>query len=113
MTSLNIPDNLNQILNESKNNPNKLLILDFTAPWCGPCQSLAPKLEILAKKYNQVSFYKIDHDNHLMSNIFNCFNVSGMPSLVFFKNGKEVINKLVGVSDINELENRINFCLNQ
>ena len=48
-----------------------------------------------------------------MSNIFNCFNVSGMPSLVFFKNGKEVINKLVGVSDINELENRINFCLNQ
>ena len=57
MTSLKIPDNLNQIIKISKSNPSTLLVLDFTASWCGPCQTLSPKLEILAKKYSNVSFY--------------------------------------------------------
>lgn len=112
MTFLKIPDNLNQILNESKTNPTKLFILDFTASWCGPCQTLAPKLEALAKQYSQVTFYKINHDNQLMGIIFNNFNVSGMPSLVFLKNGKEVINKIVGVTDISNLIKSIDYCLN-
>jgi thioredoxin 1 len=111
MTSnLLVPDNLNQIINISKSNPNKLLVLDFTASWCGPCQTLAPKLEILASKCSNVSFFKINHDNPLMLDIFNHFNVSCMPSLVFLKNGKECTNKIVGLPDIKLLTNTvINF----
>ena len=63
MTSLKIPDNLNQIIKTSKSNPSTLLVLDFTASWCGPCQTLSPNLEILAKKYSNVSFYKINYDH--------------------------------------------------
>ena len=87
MTSnLKIPDNLNQIIKTSRSNPTSLLVLDFTASWCGPCQTLSPKLEILSQKCCNVLFYKIDYDNQLMRDIFNHFSVSCMPSLVFLKN---------------------------
>ena len=108
MTSnLKIPDNLIQIIKTSKSNPSTLLVLDFTASWCGPCQTLSPNLEILAKKCSNVLFYKIDYDNPLMRDIFNHFSVSCMPSLVFLKNGEECTNKIVGLPDISLLTNTI------
>ncbi|CAN6932994.1 unnamed protein product [Brassica oleracea] len=41
---------------------NKLLVIEFTAKWCGPCKFLEPKLEDLAAKYTGVEFVKIDVD---------------------------------------------------
>ena len=107
MTSLKIPDNLNQIIKTSKSNPSTLLVLDFTASWCGPCQTLSPKLETLANQCSNVLFYKIDYDNHIMRDIFNHFSVSCMPSLVFLKNGEQCTNKIVGLPDISLLTNTI------
>ncbi|KAL0539447.1 hypothetical protein IC582_023659 [Cucumis melo] len=73
---------------------NKLVVVNFTASWCGPCRFMAPILEELAKKMsNNVIFLKVDIDE-LMS-IAKEFGVSSVPSFQFLKNGK-LVDKFVG-----------------
>lgn len=64
-----------------------LVIVDFYADWCGPCQMLAPVLEQLDKEL-QVKIVKIDTD--LVPEIARMFRVMSIPTLLLFKNGKFV-----------------------
>merc|ERR1712141_33958 len=73
----------------------KLVVVDFYADWCGPCKMIGPKVEVLAAKYENVVFVKVNVDENAEASEF--YNISAMPTFKFFKNGKEVY-EVVGAS---------------
>lgn len=69
-------------------------VVDFTAPWCGPCKMMAPIFEDVAKQYEgKVKMGKLDVDEN--PETASQFGISGVPTLIFFKDGGEV-TRLVG-----------------
>jgi len=83
-----------------------LVLVDFFAPWCGPCQLMSPIVEEMIKenKDNNVKIGKLDIDQS--PEIASRYNVMSVPTFLVFKNGK-VVNKKVGYSDKEELEQLI------
>ncbi len=66
-----------------------LVVVDFWAAWCGPCQVIAPSIEQIAEDYNgKVKVAKLDVDAHPQTPMR--FNVRSIPSVLFFKNGAHV-----------------------
>ncbi|AES96506.1 putative monodehydroascorbate reductase (NADH) [Medicago truncatula] len=82
---------------------NKLMVIEFTAAWCGPCKYMDPIIQDFAAKYIKVDFIKIDVDE-LMS-ISQEFQVQAMPTFILMKKGK-VVDKVVGAKK-EELEKLI------
>lgn len=73
--------------NLTKETNNKITIIDFWAPWCGPCKILDPILEDLEKDYgDQIHFGRMNVDGN--QEIAEKYHVLSVPSLVIFKNGK-------------------------
>jgi len=69
-------------------------LVDFWAPWCGPCKSIAPVLEELAKEFaGKLRVLKLNIDDNPRTP--SMFNVRGIPNLVIFKNGA-VVDQIVG-----------------
>jgi thioredoxin 1 len=83
-------NNLKVIQQQSINNPEQLIIIDFYAKWCGPCKQLSHKLEELANATPAVKFYKTDVDDELAFDIISTFPFTSLPTLVYFKGSKEV-----------------------
>ena len=76
-------------------NEGKLMMVDFWAEWCGPCQMLGPVIEGLAEKYEgRAVVGKINTDEE--QELAMSFGISSIPTVVFFKDGEE-IERLVGV----------------
>ena len=70
------------------------VLVDFWAPWCGPCQMVAPTLERLAEKYTgQVKIVKLNVDENPQT--AQHYRAMSIPLLLLFKNGK-VVDRLVG-----------------
>ena len=72
-----------------------LTLVDFNAKWCGPCRKLSPVLdEIESALDGKVKIAKIDADNN--RELLTKYSVSGLPSLLIFKNG-EPVERMVGL----------------
>lgn len=68
---------------------NKLVLVDFTAAWCGPCKMLAPVLhEVKEALGDTASIIKIDVDQNPA--IASEYQVQGVPTLILFREGKQV-----------------------
>lgn len=78
----------------------KLAIVDFFATWCMPCKMLAPVIDEISNEETEVKFYKLDVDK--LRDIAVEYNIKGVPTLIFFKNG-EIKETLVGGRDKTEL----------
>ena len=81
----------------------KLVVIDFTATWCGPCQMIAPKFQALSEEFGDVVFYKVDVDDNTETTE-EC-RIQCMPTFQYFKN-KAKIDSVEG-ADIAKLRSKV------
>jgi len=91
MSALNI--NKNNFQNEVVNS-DKPVLLDFWAPWCGPCRMVVPIVEEIAGERSDIRVGKINIDDQ--PELANQFRIMSIPTLVVMKNGK-IVNRSTGV----------------
>jgi thioredoxin 1 len=98
--------NYDELVAYSISNPNKLILIDFNASWCGPCKTLKPFLEYLKNEYPNVDFHEIDIEDGDLATITEHFEIAKVPTLVYIKNGN-ICQSIIGTNKEN-IENAIN-----
>ncbi|MCH2036360.1 MAG: thioredoxin [Puniceicoccaceae bacterium] len=87
------------------NDTNVPVVVDFWAPWCGPCKSIAPILEELASELGEsVKISKVNVDNN--SEIATKYEIRAIPTILVFKNG-EIAETVVGLTSKADLKAKL------
>ena len=84
-------------------------ILDFYAPWCAPCKTLAPIIEEVAKEFN-VELIKINVDEE--DDLSEEYDIRSIPTLILEKNGKQV-DRIIGLAPKSRIMELINKYVNE
>ena len=86
-------------------NPDKLILVDFNAVWCGPCKQLHPIVVRQVKKHSEkLELFEVDVDKN--PRVANTMNITGIPLLILYKNGKEVWRSM-GLIEESELAGKL------
>ncbi|CAM9727737.1 unnamed protein product [Ectocarpus sp. 4 AP-2014] len=85
-------EELEQVLSNSND---ALVVIDFTATWCGPCQKISPVFELLSQELTDVVFLKVDVDEN--EETAQKYDVVQMPTFLFMRKG-EVVDQFSGAS---------------
>ncbi|MBN1484212.1 MAG: thioredoxin [Chloroflexia bacterium] len=84
-------------------------MVDFWAPWCGPCLMVAPTIEALAQEYNgRLVVAKLNTDEH--QQWARHLGIRGIPTIIFFQNGQEV-DRVVGALPKDALKQKLEMAL--
>ncbi len=86
--------------NEKIKNSTGISVVDFWAPWCGPCKMFGPVFENASKEYKNINFYKLNVDEE--EDISKELGIMSIPTIVLFKDGKE-IKRNIGFMDEDSL----------
>ncbi len=89
----------NNMINEKKN-----VVVDFYAPWCGPCKTMKTILIKLERDRSDINFVAVNIDNE--SSLANKYSVRSIPTVIFFRDGKEA-DKIIGSRSKSEVTNKI------
>lgn len=84
-------------------------LVDFWAPWCGPCRMIAPVIEELAASYEgKAKICKVNTDEE--QEIAGKFGIRSIPTIIFFKDG-QVVDQMVGAASKQAFEEKLNALL--
>ncbi|MGV8107072.1 MAG: thioredoxin [Nitrososphaerota archaeon] len=103
--SLNLDDsNFTQTINKFP-----LLLVDFWAPWCGPCRMMSPLIDQIGKEYmGKLVVGKVNVDEN--PTISRQFGISSIPTLILFKRG-QAVNKIIGSVSKNKIDEMVRMHL--
>jgi len=90
--------------NDKVRNSSDVYVVDFWAPWCGPCRMMAPILDEYAAKQTKVKVAKVNVDES--PDLASEFGITGIPTLIVFNKGKED-QRISGLVQLNVLEQKL------